>query len=326
MKEDSNFFKEILKKPTFAWPTLILFLISMLGWFLSLGVGLGYLLPFELSAIGHSSTCSLFFSIPITVICFIISTLCSYAMFTVMHDAVHGAISTNKKLNNTIGAIASLWFGPTNNWHGFKYNHLTHHTHTNVKGIDPDMWASEHGFGGKLLMPLRWMTIDLNYLYYYIPYLFRQDIYTILVDVSFTVSMVLFVITMYNFGFFWVLMQYWIVPSRIAILILSYAFDYLPHSPHETTKHEDKFRTTAYISTPWYARWLLSTMIFFQNYHVIHHLYPMVPCYRYCEVWELQKRNLINEKKVPIKQVLSILGEEDLPIEQRIPVDDDKTD
>lgn len=332
MKEDSNsrFFKDVLKQPKYAWPTIILFLVSIIGWFLSLGIGLGFVLPFGLSGLNFlstfTSTCSLFFSLPITVICFLLSTACSYAMFTVMHDAVHGAISSNKRLNNAIGAISAMWMGPTNNWHGFKLNHLTHHAHTNVKGVDPDMWASNHGFGGKKLLPLRWLTVDFAYLYKYIINLPNQKLSATIIDICYEISMISFLILMYNLGFTGLLMQYWIIPSRIAIMVLAYAFDYLPHSPHETTRHEDKFRTTAYISTPWYTRWLLSTVIFFQNYHVIHHLYPMVPYYRYCEVWELQKKKLLNENKIPVKHVLTILGEEDLPFDKRSFIEEDDED
>jgi fatty acid desaturase len=32
--------------------------------------------------------------------------------------------------------------------------------------------------------------------------------------------------------------------------------------------------------------WLLTPLLTYQNYHLVHHLYPTVPFYRYRRLWE----------------------------------------
>jgi len=31
--------------------------------------------------------------------------------------------------------------------------------------------------------------------------------------------------------------------------------------------------------------WLLTPVLLYQNYHLVHHLYPTVPFYRYISIW-----------------------------------------
>jgi linoleoyl-CoA desaturase len=56
---------------------------------------------------------------------------------SVMHDANHGAYSTNKHVNRFLGGIISLLGGYSYNW---KIQHnVLHHSYTNVEGHDEDI-------------------------------------------------------------------------------------------------------------------------------------------------------------------------------------------
>jgi fatty acid desaturase len=79
----------------------------------------------------------------------------------------------------------------------------------------------------------------------------------------------------------------WILPARVAMLLLAFSFDYLPHRPHKITADEDRFRATHVFPNP-----LLTPLLLFQNYHLIHHLYPAVPFYRYGRIWRATREDL----------------------------------
>ena len=65
----------------------------------------------------------------------------------------------------------------------------------------------------------------------------------------------------------------WIVPARLTFLYLAFFFVWLPHFPFE---HTDRFRNTRITLFPG-STWLL----LHQDRHLIHHLYPSIPWYRY---------------------------------------------
>ena len=83
-------------------------------------------------------------------------------------------------------------------------------------------------------------------------------------------------------GFGVELLWLYILPQRLAVLWLAFAFDYLPHHGLHHRPSEDKFKTTR--NRVGYER-LLSPMLLYQNYHLVHHLHPVVPFYRYLKVW-----------------------------------------
>lgn len=57
--------------------------------------------------------------------------------FGVMHDAIHGSYSKNKRLNNIVGEVINLVGGASINW---KIQHnVLHHTYTNVEEYDEDI-------------------------------------------------------------------------------------------------------------------------------------------------------------------------------------------
>ncbi len=93
---------------------------------------LSYFVPFILSFFTES--------IILTLVLWFISGLGMAGIgLSVMHDANHGAYSSNQKVNNFVGAVLNLLGGNPTNW---KIQHnVLHHTFTNVEGFDEDIDA-----------------------------------------------------------------------------------------------------------------------------------------------------------------------------------------
>jgi len=86
-------------------------------------------------------------------------------------------------------------------------------------------------------------------------------------------------------------LQYYLLlfflPTRIAKFFIIVAFDFLPHYPHEAYAKEEPYRCT---SNRVGLEWLLTPLFIFQNYHLVHHLYPAIPFYRYLKIWNAKKQ------------------------------------
>lgn len=308
--------KDIFQIPFVVLPTFLIYIGSILGTILSFLVGAGYILPFGLKAFNlldiFSFDLSVFnywyLTIPITILCGILSSFCCYTMFTVVHDAVHRSVSYNKYVNDFFGMTAIIWLGPTSNWYGFRRLHLIHHSHTNDKDVDPDTYSSTKGPGGKYLTPFRWLTLDLSYWAYLLPQLHKQPTHEIIHFVVYESIMALLIVHSCLNGYFSYLLQYWIIPARIAVFLLAIFFDYIPHEPYLIKRSVDKYKTTAYIDTPNFVRPFWSLISYNQDYHAIHHLYPKAPFCKYKELWNIYKHDLLNKKGVPVREYLKILN------------------
>ena len=83
-------------------------------------------------------------------------------------------------------------------------------------------------------------------------------------------------------GYLIELLMFWIIPQRISFFFISFIFVYLPHVPNEISEKEDAYRATSIREG---MEWLLSPLMMYQNYHLVHHLYPSVPFYRIVKLW-----------------------------------------
>ena len=72
-----------------------------------------------------------------------------------------------------------------------------------------------------------------------------------------------------------------------------FVFVFLPHHPADISQHENKYAAST-IRKGW--EWILTPLMAYHNYHLIHHLYPTVPFYRYLKVWLLKYDDLIEKK------------------------------
>ncbi len=215
-----------------------------------------------------------------------------YLMFTPLHEAVHQSIARRRWVNELVGRVCGVLmlagFAP------FRHVHLEHHKHTNDPEKDPDYWS---GSDPKWALPLRWLTQDLHYWVVYSrvwagrPARERYEmIVTTVGEIGVSVALIAT-----GWGWHWLLL--WIVPSKLAIVFLAYSFDYLPHVPHRITGKENRYRAT--LVRP---NGLLTPLLLSQNLHLIHHLYPAVPFYRYGAIWRAQRETLL-EKGVEVRGI-----------------------
>jgi len=77
----------------------------------------------------------------------------------------------------------------------------------------------------------------------------------------------------------------WILASRIGLALVALVFVFLPHYPGDISFEENEYQATT-IRQGW--EWLLTPLFVYQNYHLIHHLYPTAPFYNYPKIWHLK--------------------------------------
>lgn len=152
-------------------------------------------------------------------------------------------------------------------------------------------------------MPLRWANFDINYLYLFLTQEGdhrQRHGKALLIQAS-----ILFagLATLVYFGYGMELLFLWFLATRIALFFLAVVFVYLPHHPAEITAQENEYQATT-IRQGW--EWLLTPLFVYQNYHLIHHLYPTVPFYNYLKIWHLKYDELTAENP-PIQQRLGLM-------------------
>lgn len=209
-----------------------------------------------------------------------VASLGAYLSFTPMHDAAHQSVGRSKLLNAIVGRLAGLPL--TAPFPAFRWVHLEHHKHTNDPARDPDHYS---GRGPAWQKPLRWLTQDLHYYVLYVKAGRSRREYFEVVGTVVLMASAMGALVWVGLGE-WVLFGC-LLPARIAMTGLAYAFDYLPHRPHVVLGREDRYRATSMRPTAW-----LTPVLVCQNHHLIHHLYPAVPFYRYPAVWRDREHEL----------------------------------
>jgi len=203
-----------------------------------------------------------------------------YLIFSVVHDAIHRAVSRNGRLNDWIGQIGLIPFAPMVTLGLFRWGHIQHHQHASGPK-DPDRWCFE---GPKWLLPLRWMFIDAWYAYFVIvsgDKTAYRHLRPTLFAAGLTAAVFALLIAQ---GYGWDVFFLWFVPSRLTQLTLGFAFFWLPHEPHDVSQAENFTRATTVRQG---LEWLMSPLLQYQNYHLVHHLFPRTPFFRNGEMWRL---------------------------------------
>jgi ferredoxin-NADP reductase/fatty acid desaturase len=202
-----------------------------------------------------------------------------FVMFTVLHDASHHSISSRRWVNGVFGRAAMLFVSSAISFGAFGFIHIEHHRHANDDEQDPDTFAS-HGKWWQL--PFRWAAMDLAYVPFYAQNLKRRP----RAEVAETVALMMFTVaviaTTIVTGSFWLLLVIYLIPERIAMFALGWWFDWLPHHGLEDTQRDNRYRATRNRVG---MEWLFTPLLLSQNYHLVHHLHPSVPFYRYLKTW-----------------------------------------
>jgi fatty acid desaturase len=249
--------------PTLAKPTVALFLGGLVVWVLSswAALGLGW---------------SLWLTIPVNAVV-------SFTMFTVLHDAVHYSISRRRWVNALLGRLTVPFVVPYASAPLFGFIHIEHHRNTNEElDADPDAWATD---GPWWQLPFRWLTIDVWYATFYVKHLRRRSARELTETAAIIVVFIAGITVASLTGTLWAVAVIYLIPARIALGVLAWWFDWLPHHGLEVTQRENRYRATRVRIG---MEWLLTPVLLYQNYHLVHHLHPSIPFYRYIKAW---KRN-----------------------------------
>jgi fatty acid desaturase len=214
------------------------------------------------------------------VLSVLVSAVASYLLFTVAHDASHRSLSSHEAVNVWLGRVSLFFFAPHAAFRTWRFIHMQHHRFTNHDdGSDPDHYTHR---GPAWQLPLRWLTIDLYYLGWYARHLAGRPRREKVELAVFWVLLAALVTASAVSGHLVDLLVLYVLPMRLAIAWLGFAFDFLPHHGLHLTPSEDRFKTTR--NRIGFER-LLSPLLLYQNYHLVHHLHPTIPFHRYIAVW-----------------------------------------
>lgn len=251
------YFQEMRRKPLVAWPTVIMMLVC------------------------HAATAYAWYGVltdtlPLWAGC-VINCIAFYGLFSPSHDAMHRSMSRVGWLNELLLFITVFPVGPLSTGHALRIMHMQHHKYLNDPVMDPDHEVA-HTFKNALWS---WFWWDSRYSSYFRAH--KDDIpknnhARIWYDLTVPFVIIL-VLALY---FPWEMLFLWFIPTRFMAWMICFTFMYLPHYPHEVTDKQDPYQATT-IRKGW--EWLLSPLLVYQNYHLIHHLYPTIPFYRYRKAW-----------------------------------------
>lgn len=171
-------------------------------------------------------------------------------LFITAHDAMHGSISVNRKINNALGRTAAFLFAGM--WFPrLRRKHMLHHQFPGT-GKDPDFNERHQNFW------LWWFGFMKNYVTWY---------QLIIMAVIFNLLMLAFPQP--------AIFAFWVIPAFLGTLQLFYFGTYVPHrKPH--TPDMDIHRTRTQKRN--HVKAMLTCYFF--GYHHEHHLFPLIPWWR----------------------------------------------
>ncbi|WP_299222983.1 fatty acid desaturase [uncultured Aquimarina sp.] len=237
-----------------AWPTILLFGFLCIGYVL-----LWYFYTKGFSGIWISS----------------IGAPLAYGMFTIAHEASHGNISGGvrsfAKLEQVLGWVSSFFL--LFPFSAFVVIHLRHHAHTNDPVNDPD-----HYVNGSNPLSIFFRCVTLIGHYFGLTLGSHSKKNAAMKSIRNQSIVFLFILmsilsTVIALGYGDALFFVFILSALIAAPILAFSFDWLPHYPHNNLS---KYHNTRVVTIPG-----LEFLSLYQSYHLIHHLYPRVPFYKY---------------------------------------------
>ncbi|GAC1382380.1 MAG: fatty acid desaturase [Marmoricola sp.] len=211
-----------------------------------------------------------------------LSATAIFVLFTVVHDAAHYSVSTHRWVNVAFGRAAMLFVSPLISYKSFAFIHIEHHRNTNDGANDPDHFVSG---APRWQLPVRFLLMDVPYLTFLIRHVKRRPRAEV-VETSFLLATSgALIVTSAFTGHLWTLALVFLIPERVAVFVLAWWFDWLPHHDLEDTQQENRYRATRNRVG---SEWVLTPLLLSQNYHLVHHLHPSIPFYRYVAAW---KRN-----------------------------------
>ena len=245
--------------PRISWPTVSLFFAALAVFAFSSWAAIEHRLPWALTVAANA--------------------LAIFVMFTVLHDAAHRSLSTIGWVNATLGRAAMVFVSPAMAFPAWSFIHLEHHRWANDPAHDPDSFASS-ATGWQT--PLRWLFMDGPYVAFYTRHRKGRPRGEVVETSLFMVFTVGLIVTTLFTGTFWLLVLVYLIPERIALFVLAWWFDWLPHHGLTSTQRANRYRATRVRVG---MEWLFTPLTLSQNYHLVHHLHPSIPFHRYSATW-----------------------------------------
>lgn len=194
---------------------------------------------------------------------FLLQTYLYTGLFITGHDAMHGTVHRNKKINRFFGNLSCFLYA------GLSYkrlikNHFLHHNHPG-EAKDPDFNVNSQNFW------VWWFTFMVHYT---------------------TITQLVIMAAAYNILKLYIpetsIIVFWVIPAFLSSLQLFYFGTYKPHMrPHtdEMKPHNARSQKLNHLFA------MLSCYFF--GYHHEHHEHPAVPW------WQLWKVKEEAERTVP---------------------------
>jgi fatty acid desaturase len=225
-----------------------------------------------------------------------VNTAVIFAMFSATHEAVHRLISSKRWVNALVGRLAFVFVTPMASFPAFRFIHLAHHNYLNDDDNDPDAYASR---ASTWQLPFHWPSAELFYAMYYFRRLRSRP------TAEYGETAVLFTLSLAGLtvatatGNLLTLAVIYLIPQRIAITLLGWSFDWLPHHGLKAINRSSRYSATRVRVG---VEWLVTPLMLLQNYHLVHHLHPAVPFYRYGRLWRRNEEAYL-KRHVPIATV-----------------------
>ena len=210
-----------------------------------------------------------------------------YGWFTPLHEAIHGNVGGSRRyawLDELVGWLSGAMFLVP--FPAYRAVHLRHHGTVNQPGEDPDLWVAG---ASAATVALRCLTVIPHYYLFLFGPMRRSAPGVRRVLWRSTPGFLaagLWVVGLPMIGRSDLLFWLWLLPLWLASALLVFAFDWLPHHPHEETA---RFTNTRAIE----GGWLFRILLLGQDSHLTHHLWPKVPFYRYHTVLHAEREALL---------------------------------
>ena len=246
--------------PDLAWPTMALTVGCLALWIGSSWLALEGVLPLWLAMV--------------------LNTVAMYATYTPVHDGSHGAIAPrNRKLgwlNELFGTLAG--FPIFMYFHTHRKSHFIHHAKTNMPG-DPDTFLMGRFWEVVLVKTPRSLINQLNGFKLWRAcgalHLTPRERATTMAQYAVTVTLLVGLVVA---GHGLELLTLWLIPWFVGEHVMEVTFGWFPHHDNSET---GRYRDTRISLFPG-----ADLLYLYQNLHLIHHMLPTVPFYRYRAVFD----------------------------------------
>ncbi len=246
--------------PDIAWPTIGL-AIGCLGlWVVSSWLALTGAIPLALAMM--------------------LNTVAMYATYTPVHDGSHSAIAPRSRnlrwLNVVVGTMAG--FPIFMYFHAHRKSHFIHHAKTNAPG-DPDTFLMGNFWEVVLVKTPLSLVNQLNGIKLWkscealnlTPHQRRMTMIQYAITVTLLVG---FLVAGYGIE----LLTLWLIPWFVGEHVMEVTFGWFPHYDNSET---GRYRNTRISLFPG-----ADILYLYQNLHLVHHMLPAVPFYRYRAVFD----------------------------------------